>query len=158
MVEPTAEQQFAEDMGHTFEQWSLPRMAGRVWGLLLVADDDPMSAQDLSDRLHASAGSISAATRFLLQARLIERVRQPGERREYFRFVATAPEALFQQRIDGVARMHRTVESAIPRFADREGARDRLDQLHDFYDWLEGGLRDLMGQWKSNRPGNPPDD
>ncbi len=159
MVEPTADQRFAEEMGQIFDRWSLPRMAGRVWGILLVSDEPALSAQDLVTRLHASAGSISAATRYLLDHRLIERVRLPGERRDFFRFDPSATYAMFQQRIDATAAMHRVFEVAEPRFADRTVAQERLSQLHDFYEWMEMQLRALMKEWRQQHaatPGDPP--
>ena len=152
MLEPTADQRFAEDMGQVFDRWTLPRMAGRVWGILLVSDESSLSSQELADRLHASAGSISTATRFLLEQRLIERVRRQGERREYFRFNPSSAHAMFQQRIDAVAGMHRIFELAEPQFDDRPVAQERLTQLHDFYEWMELELRALMKQWRHQHP------
>ena len=152
MLEPTADQRFAEDMGQVFDRWTLPRMAGRVWGILLVSDESSLSSQELADRLHASAGSISTATRFLLEQRLIERVRRQGQRREYFRFNPSSTHAMFQQRIDAVAGMHRIFELAEPQFEDRPVAQERLTQLHDFYEWMELELMTLMKQWRHQHP------
>ena len=81
---PTLELQFAEEMGQFFEGGGLTRMAGRVWAMLLVMNEPYLSAADLRDALGASAGSISGATRSLLQLGLIERVNVRGERRDYF--------------------------------------------------------------------------
>ena len=153
VTEPTEDQRFAEEMGQTFDRWSLPRMAGRVWGILLVSDEPALSSQDLADRLHASAGSISTATRYLLDHRLVERIRLPGERREYFRFDPSSTYAMFQQRIDAVAGMHRIFELAEPRFEDRPVVAGRLGEMHDFYEWMELQLRALMREWRAQHPG-----
>ena len=150
MQEPTREQRFAEDMGRSFDLWSMPRMAGRVWGYLIVSEEPALSAQQLAEGLHASAGSISASTRFLLQERLIERVRLPGERREFFRFEPSSPFTIFRQRIDAVSLMHRTFELAMPRFEDITTAHERLDRAHEFYDWLEVELDALMTRWRND--------
>jgi DNA-binding transcriptional regulator GbsR (MarR family) len=40
---------------------------------------------ELADMLQASRGSISQATRTLVQTGIIQRVSRPGERRDYFR-------------------------------------------------------------------------
>ena len=82
------ELQFAEDMGLFFESGGVSRMAGRVWAMLLAMDEPHLSAIDLQDALGASAGSISGATRALLDLGLIERVNVRGERRDYFALVA----------------------------------------------------------------------
>ena len=51
--------------------------------------------------------------------------------------------------------MHRVFEAAGPRFEDRPLAYERLRDLHDFYEWMEVELRDLMSQWKRQHPGIP---
>ena len=78
------ELQFAEDMGQFFENGGLARMAGRVWAMLLVSNEPHLSAAELQEALGASAGSISNATRGLLDLGLIEQVNVRGERRDYF--------------------------------------------------------------------------
>ena len=83
-TEQAVELQFAEDMGRFFESGGLSRMAGRVWAMLLVMNSPHLSALELQEALGASAGSISGATRSLLDLGLIERVNVRGERRDYF--------------------------------------------------------------------------
>ncbi|MDH5373741.1 MAG: MarR family transcriptional regulator, partial [Acidimicrobiia bacterium] len=100
------EQRFTEEAGNMFDQWSLPRMAGRVWGLLIVAEDPHLSAADLVERLGTSAASISSSTRYLLQNNLIERVRVPGERREFFTFNPASLRSIYLRRIAAVGDMH----------------------------------------------------
>src|SRR5438445_13508540 len=63
----------------------LPRMAGRILGLLLVCEPPERTAAELARELHASAGSISTMTRLLERAQLIERVSRAGERADRFR-------------------------------------------------------------------------
>lgn len=55
----------------------MPSMVGRTLGALLMADRWRPR--------RASRGSISAATRMLVQGDFIERVRPPGERKDRFR-------------------------------------------------------------------------
>ena len=57
---------YAEDWGMAFEFLNLPRMAGRVWATLAIASEPYLAADDLEDRLEASAGSVNTALRFLL--------------------------------------------------------------------------------------------
>ncbi len=146
----TQEQRFAEDTGSMFDRWSLPRMAGRVWGLLIVAEEPMLSSQDLADRLQASPASISNATRFLLQSSLIKRVRVPGERREFFAFDPTSLRSIYTQRIAAVADMHRMAEQALPSFSDRPTATERLQAMHDFYEWLEFELASVLRRWDTS--------
>lgn len=76
--------QFVEEFGTIYEQSGGGRMLGRILGHLIVADPPLQSADDLATALGASKGSISQATRLLIQRGMIRRVRKPGERRDYF--------------------------------------------------------------------------
>ena len=148
------EQRFAEEAGLMFDQWSLPRMAGRVWGLLLVTEDPQLSAADLAARLGASAASISNATRYLLQNQLIDRVRLAGERREFFTYNPASLRAIYLRRIAAVADMHRTAELALAQFEDRPIAHRRLQEMHDFYEWLELELGAVLRRWDGQKGPN----
>lgn len=74
-----------EDVALHFEESGLPRIAGRILGLLLVCDPPHRSAQELADQLGASKASISTMTRLLLSGVILEKVGLPGERATYYR-------------------------------------------------------------------------
>ena len=67
------------------ESFGLPRMAGRVFGALLVADPPEQTAEALAETLRASRGAISGATTLLETMGLIDRTRKTGDRKDYFR-------------------------------------------------------------------------
>src|SRR6266702_2142594 len=79
------ERQFADDVGFFWESAGGTRMAGRVLGALLLADPPEMSSAQLTSFLGVSSGSVSTATRELIRPGLVQRVRMPGERQDYFR-------------------------------------------------------------------------
>jgi len=64
---------FVEEVGISFEDMSLPRMAGRILGWLFISDPPYQSIGELAEALMASKGSISTMTRLLTQLNLIER-------------------------------------------------------------------------------------
>jgi len=80
------ERHFVEDISLYFEQIGLPRTAGRVLGVLLIADPPAQSLTDLCTLLHASKSAISTTTRLLVEMDLIERVPSPVPRQVNFRF------------------------------------------------------------------------
>ena len=73
---------YAEDFGLLFEGFGLPRMVGRVLGVLLISDPPELSAEELAEALQASRGSISSATRSLIGMGLVQRRTKRGERRD----------------------------------------------------------------------------
>lgn len=76
---------FVEDVGMWFEQMGIPRMAGKVYGWLLVCDPPEQNAQQIARAVGGSKGSISTTTRLLIQFGLIERFGVPGQRSAAFR-------------------------------------------------------------------------
>jgi DNA-binding transcriptional regulator GbsR (MarR family) len=139
----TLELQFAEDMGRFFETGGLARMAGRVWAMLLVMDEQHVSAADLQEALGASAGSISGATRSLLQLGLIERVNVRGERRDYFAPRHGAIANILRLRLERLVVVEDLLSEALEAFRDRENAVPYLQEVHDVYHWYARELPKL---------------
>lgn len=145
------ELQFAEDMGHFFESGGLARMAGRVWAMLLVADEPHLSARDLQEALGASAGSISNATRTLLQLGLIERVNVRGERRDYFAPRRGGIANTIHMRLDRLVAVEDLISEALEQFRDREHAVPYLEEVHDLYHWYRRELPKLHDRFLAER-------
>ena len=87
MHESVAE--FVERMALTLEAEGLPRIAGRLFGFLLI-HSDAYSLDELAERLQVSKASISTNARQLEEHRILERISTPGDRRDYYRM---APDA-----------------------------------------------------------------
>ena len=58
---------------------------GAVLGALLLADLPEMSSSEIAALLGVSGGSVSTATRELINPGVVVRVRVPGQRQDYFR-------------------------------------------------------------------------
>ena len=75
-----------ERFGLRFEEDGLPRIAGRMLGLLMVSAE-PRSLDELCDELQASKTSASTNARLLERMGAVERTSRPGDRRDYYRIV-----------------------------------------------------------------------
>ena len=76
----SAPARFVGDFADALGRLSLPRMAGRILGVLLLNSPTPQTMRDLRQSLGASAGSISNSLQLLRQLRLARRVGIPGSR------------------------------------------------------------------------------
>lgn len=140
---------FVEEVGLFLEEGGRPRMAGRVVGWLLICDPPEQSAADLAAVLRASKGSISTATRLLVQARLIDRVALPGERRDYFRIRPDAWSERLRTAVAALTAFRLLTERGLALLADAPPARrDRLLAVHDFYAWFEREWPALFERWQ----------
>lgn len=104
-----SERSFIEEVGVVFEQTGLPRMAGRLFGWLLIADPPHQSPAELAEVLQASKGSISTTVRLLQQSGFIERYVIPGSRHDYFRLPGDAIKKIIQHGLDQEIKMFRNL-------------------------------------------------
>ncbi|SIO31992.1 GbsR/MarR family transcriptional regulator [Vannielia litorea] len=85
--------EFIEKIGLLMQSDGLPRTAGRVMGLL-VWKGDAIAFCDLATELQVSRGSISTATRILIDRHMIRRVTKPGDRQDYFQLAEKSYESM----------------------------------------------------------------
>jgi DNA-binding transcriptional regulator GbsR (MarR family) len=148
--------QFVEEAGLIFEEVGFPRMAGRLLGWLLVCQPPHQSARELATALQASAGSISGMTHLLIQLHAIERISLPGERRDYFRMRPGVWAELGHERLLQVRRFRRLADLGIEAVGDESPRRAGLEELRDFYGFIEEAIREALARWESARSGTGP--
>jgi DNA-binding transcriptional regulator GbsR (MarR family) len=145
-------ERFLEELGVMLElEVGAPRMVGRVLGWLLVCDPPQQSAAELADRLQASKGSISTATRVLLRMGLIERTRFRGERFDRFQAMPDAwDEFLWRQ--EQFSEPRRVVRMGLDALADEPAERRaRLEDLDWMYAWWQERIGGLHEQYLADR-------
>ena len=101
---------FVEALSLFFEGYGLPRIAGRMLGLFMLADA-PLKAEQIADRLKVSRSSVSSNLRMLEGAQLIERVRLGHDRSDYFEMPESPWQRLLERRLAGLAPMQRLAEA-----------------------------------------------
>ncbi|WP_089687135.1 GbsR/MarR family transcriptional regulator [Catalinimonas alkaloidigena] len=142
---------FAEEAGLLFENAGLTRMAGRLYGYLLVAEQEQVSFNALIQKLQASKSSISLSTRMLQQAMFIEAVTLPGDRKTYFRVRSNFME-MFQKSAAETARFKSLFGRALELRVDAtDDVGKYLKEAHHFYSWIENQMPDLIERWKRER-------
>jgi DNA-binding transcriptional regulator GbsR (MarR family) len=100
--------EFVERFAVAQEGDGLPRIAGRIFGLLLTGEGE-LSLDEITSQLGASKGSASVNTRLLEQRGFIERVSRPGDRRDYYRVTPDLFERTMEQRLARWHRLHDVV-------------------------------------------------
>lgn len=124
---------FIEQMGLICETDNLPRIAGRVLGLLLV-EDGPYSLRELAELLQVSRASVSTNARILTDIGLVERVAKPGDRQDYYQLARDPFHVLLKGKVRGMNQAYKFFSEAAESFPpEREGAKKRLCKLAEFY-------------------------
>lgn len=139
--------EFVERMGLLLEGEGLPRIAGRVFGFLLV-HPEAFSLDELAERLHVSKASISTNARQLEQHGILERSSEPGDRRDYYRIAPDAWEGMLRaaQHKWNCMRVLLTAGAAsLPE--EMEEGRARLIEAEQFHLLLLDGVERMIERW-----------
>ncbi len=143
---------YIEEFAIAIEGEGLPRMAGRIFGYLLVCNPPERTAAQLARELGASIGSISTMTRLLVAAELIERVSRPGIRADLFRTTPGSVSSLMRGATARITRFRRLTERGIALLEDRPPAEQaRLRAFHEVYVFFEEQMPALIGEWERGR-------
>lgn len=130
---------FIEKSGLISQAEGLPRIAGRVFGLLIF-DGEMVSFGALATRLQVSRASISSSIRLLEERGLIKRMTKPGERQDFFQLApnpyATMLEGI-QKRTQSTRDDIADTIASLPSDAD---AVERLKEYADFYASLDSAV------------------
>ncbi len=144
---------FVEELGLFFQQRGLPRMAGRILGWLLISEPPYQSTGELAQPLLASRGSISTATRLLIQAGLIERISLAGRRRDYFQLKPGAWDQMLESSLhDLIAVRLLLAERGLKLLEGKPlHLRRRLEEMLDVYLFFEREFPALLTRREQER-------
>jgi DNA-binding transcriptional regulator GbsR (MarR family) len=136
--QPFDEVHFIEDIGLFFEQLGMPRMAGRILGVLLISDPPAQSIAEIGEKLQASKSSVSIMARLLAGNGIIERVPSPVPRRDYYRFKPGGWNIYIHQWLGLMAALHQITERGLGLLTDKPTeSRQRLQEAHDLFSFIE---------------------
>lgn len=149
MADPQAT--YVEDVALFFEEAGLPRIAGRILGLLLICDPPWRTAPQLAEELEASKGSVSTMTRMLMRAGLIEKVALPGARATAFQLTDDGFENMFAQQIAQVVAFRPIADRGLALLQGTGAAPERLKTLQALYAFFEREMPRLLEKWREER-------
>jgi len=150
--QPFEEMHFIEDIGLFFEQMGMPRMAGRILGVLLISDPPAQSITDIAERLKASKSSISIMARLLVEDGLVERVASPVPRRDYYRFKPGGWILYMRQWLGLMSALHQIAERGLALMGEKPPElRARLQEAHDLFSFIEQEFPALLAVLEKKR-------
>ncbi len=133
-------EEFIEQVGLIAQAELLPRIAGRLMGLLIF-DGKEYSFSELAEALQVSRGSISSSVSLLTAMGVIERTAKPGDRQDYFKLSEDPYNTFFQRALRRAEKAHKTIQetrNAVPK--DKREIRGRLKEYENFYTALMKAL------------------
>jgi DNA-binding transcriptional regulator GbsR (MarR family) len=148
LMEPAVEQ-FVERMGLFFEDDGHPRIAGRMFGFMLLSPE-PCSLDDLAEQLQVSKASVSTNARLLEAWGAVERVARPGDRRDYYQTAEDMPVRMLERRLERIHSMRILVQEgrqAISGMHPRVAERMRMYQV--IHEHAASNIADALQQLRS---------
>jgi len=143
--------QFVERMGLALESDGLPRIAGRIFGLLLISEE-ALSLDELAAELRVSKASVSTNARLLEHRGVLELVSRPADRRDYYRIPSDLFSHTMAQRLARWQRFQDAIGDArasVP-IQSRE-VLDRLTEFEQAYTYMTRVIREAMEEWQQSR-------
>ncbi|HEX6971609.1 MAG TPA: MarR family transcriptional regulator, partial [Limnochordia bacterium] len=154
LVVDRKEREFVERIGLFYETQGLPRIGGRILGLLILSEE-PISLDGMVKRLGISKASASVNARLFERLGFIERVAVPGERKDYYRFTERQWERFIEsgvQRVEAVLDLARRGQRVSQH---RPAVRRRFEQMERFYELFLAHVREAVEEWRSHRRSQP---
>jgi DNA-binding MarR family transcriptional regulator len=146
-------EEFIERMALTLESEGLPRIAGRIFGFLLV-HPEAYSLDELAEQLQVSKASVSTNARHLVEHGILERMSSPGDRRDYYRMDIDAWAGMLrnaQQKWGAMRELLTAGAASLPE--EMETGRARLIDAEQFHLLLLDGVERMIERWERRRHG-----
>lgn len=137
---------FVSRMGQTTEQDGFTRIAGRLFGYLLLSEQ-PRSITDLATALKVSKASVSTDARRWLETGVLERVVQPGDRRDYYQLAPDFFRKLLQYRISRWENAQGAVTEALQRLQPTDIVAKRLAYMDSVNTFVLNHLQASTAEW-----------
>ena len=152
---------FVERFGVLLTEAGMPRMPARVFACILAADEARLTAGEIGERLGVSPAAVSGAVRYLIQAGMIVRGREPGARRDGYGVHDRLWYELYAYRGEMLRRWELAMADGAALLGDTP-AGARIEETREFFAFLQEELPAMMGRWRerqakrsgSNGPGS----
>lgn len=148
---PGPVERFVVHWGEMGSNWGVNRSVAQIHALLYLSEQ-PLSAEEIAERLGMARSNVSTSLRELLSWNLIRRVHAMGDRRDFYEAEADVFEMV--RRI-ALARKAREIDPAIAVLrsclseakgdaAVALGVRKRLSAMLDFTETVDRGFAEIM--------------
>ncbi|MCA9734456.1 MAG: MarR family transcriptional regulator [Deferribacteres bacterium] len=149
----TIKQRFIQEFGEAYIHYGLPKLMGRIVGLLLFSGK-AISLDEITTELNVSKGPVSQIMNRLRDHNLIERVWIPGDRKDYYKphdeifGNAFRNQMLLQKKnLDLAHRYEEIIENIDSE--EVHNFRKNIHEMKEFYQKMEITYENFLTEWLS---------
>ncbi len=129
-----------------------PKMPARVLMALTASEAGGLTAQELSERLGASAAAISGAVRYLQTIGIVRRLSQNGSRRDRYELPENAWYGALTTESPIYGVLAAQGDAGVAAIDDPSSVGSvRLAEMARFYRFLERRMPQLLEEWEAER-------
>jgi DNA-binding transcriptional regulator GbsR (MarR family) len=144
-------EEFAEQTAATLAAAGFPRMAARVMMMLMTEESGSATAEELRERLGASAAAISGAVRYLQSLAIIRRLDIPGTRRHRYELPDHVWYATSSSQNPLYTNLIALADKGVAALPVGSRARDRTEEMADYFRFMRERLPLLLEEWQATR-------
>ncbi|MEM7180818.1 MAG: hypothetical protein AAF518_07890 [Spirochaetota bacterium] len=139
---------FIDKMGQFYEDMGIPRIGGRMLGLMLIAEG-PISTTDIEEILQVSRSSISTNIRMLIISGLAEQVSISGDRKDYFTFAENAWEKAILVRQNKLPPLEEITQEGIVSLQKHGQSSKKLEEMMDWIQLDKKYSELILEEWRT---------
>ena len=141
---------FVERFGLLLAEAGMARTPARVFACVLADDRGRLTAGELAERLHVSPAAISGAVRYLTQAGMLVRAREPGERRDHYAVHEDVWTEIYASRMGMMRRWEQVIAEGIEAVGDGPAGR-RLTETREFFAFIQSEIPGFVRRWQEHK-------
>jgi DNA-binding transcriptional regulator GbsR (MarR family) len=142
---------FVESFAAQLVEAGMPRMPARVFAALLSSDEGARTSAELGEQLRISPAAVSGAVRYLAQAHMVSREREPGSRRERYRVHGDQWYEALTNRDAVLKRWEGALREGVTSLGADTPAGRRMAETLAFFEFVEVEIVQMMERWRVHR-------
>ncbi|MFZ5516593.1 MAG: GbsR/MarR family transcriptional regulator [Candidatus Zhuqueibacterota bacterium] len=152
---PSLKQEFIQDFGEAYHIFGLPKLMGRIVGLMLYVET-PISLDEIASQLNVSKGPVSQIIRRLKDHNLIRRIWMPGDRKDYYQPEAEIFGNAFRNHVGLMRRnleLAQKYQSKLKTKGSDENSifKQRVEDMYQFYQLMLDYFDKFLKDWQEQR-------
>lgn len=138
-----------EKLGVFYEHEGFHPAGARILALLLIADRNELTFDEIKDALSISKSATSTAINLLINTNRIEYFTNPGERKRYFRATVVNWKKHMKEKLEGIIQMSSLMEEIInQRPSTTPDFNNSMKEIHSFMTFFHKEIPLLIERWK----------
>jgi DNA-binding transcriptional regulator GbsR (MarR family) len=138
---------FIDKVGLFYESAGIPRVSGRIVGLLLVIEE-PVSSEEMTKILGVSRSSLSTNLSVLRHFKFIEEVRYPGDRKEFYKYSENAIENILKIKLSQYDPFRSILLEGREHLKNKNLKDEKITDLLKYLELEEENFSIVMQNWK----------